>query len=52
MIGFAYHRPSFPGGYVLKTDAFGKVLPDQTVGVLVQAEFPGAVGMREIHVGV
>jgi hypothetical protein len=27
-------------GYVLKTAAFGKVLPDQAIGVFVQAAFP------------
>jgi len=28
------------GGYVLKTAAFGKVMPDQTIGVYVHAAFP------------
>ena len=37
-----------PVGYVLKTAAFGKVLPDQAVGVLVQATLPGTIVMRKI----
>jgi len=29
-----------------------KVLPDQTVGVFVQASLPGMVGMRKIHLRI
>lgn len=30
-------------------DAFGQVLPDEAVGVLVRAPFPGRVGVGEVH---
>ena len=30
--------------------AFGKVLPDQTIGVFVQAAFPTVIWMRKVEV--
>jgi hypothetical protein len=52
MIELFHHRINLPVGYVLKTAAFGKVSPDQPVGVLVLAAFPGTLGMRKIHIGI
>ena len=37
---------------VPETAALGKVLPDQTVGVFVQASLPGMVGMRKIYLRI
>ena len=52
MIGPFHYFRNVPVGYVLKTAAFGKVLSNQAVGVLVQAALPGTVGMRKIHAGL
>ncbi len=37
---------------VPETAALGKVLPDQTVGVFVQAALPRMVGMSKIHLRI
>jgi hypothetical protein len=38
--------------YVLKTATLGKVLPDQAIGVFVQAALPRAVRMGEVNVRI
>jgi hypothetical protein len=50
MVELVHGRLDIRVGYVPKTAAFGKVLPDQAVGVSVQAAFPGTARMGEIHV--
>ena len=39
-LSFFHHVINVLVRYVLKTAAFGKVLPDQAVGVFVQAALP------------
>ena len=38
----------FLGCELVEVAAFGEVLADQTVGVFVEAMFPGMVGMSEV----
>jgi hypothetical protein len=40
VVEFFYHLVNVLIRYVLKTTALGKVLPDQAIGVFVQATFP------------
>ena len=37
------------GGNVSEVSSLGKILPDQHVGILVRAPFPGTPRMGEIH---
>jgi hypothetical protein len=50
MVEFFHDLVNILVGYVLKTAAFGKVLPDQAIGVFVQAALPRAVRMGEVNV--
>ena len=52
MIELIHDSLNLVAGYVLKTATFGKVLPNQTIGIFVQAAFPGMIGMGEVHINV
>lgn len=45
MIKSSHDLLELPVGYILKTAAFGKVFPDQAMGVFIQPTLPGMIGM-------
>lgn len=52
VVGLIHDRLDISVSYVLKTATLGKVLPNQTVGVPVQATPPRAVWMCKIHISI
>jgi hypothetical protein len=49
-VELSHHLVNVLVGYVLKTAAFGIVLPDQAIGVFVQAALARAVRVRKVNV--
>jgi len=52
MIEFVHDFLNFCIGHGRQVAVLRKILPDETVGILVQATFPGGTRMREIDTGI